>query len=226
MMRGTIIRRSLRAGLVAVLALAALPAFAGSGGNVLPPSARPHGYTLTDMARALALFTTGGNDPDFYPDTPFQVLFADEFNVDVVDNKLEVSGSNTITVPAGTSLYMPITNIDDSPPVLGTFPTTPSQAVSYFSDPRQLGLEEVQVIVDGQVTPIGPAYLAGPVETPLNDGGTHIITLGVFLTPLSPGTHTVGFSHRYTGDLILDILGGLSAWESNFEYTVRVVPGR
>ena len=50
---------------------------AARGGNVLPPRATPHGYSLDDMASALALFDTSGNDLQFYPKTPFQILFQD-----------------------------------------------------------------------------------------------------------------------------------------------------
>ena len=229
MMRNTTVRRHRAACVAAALVLVVLPAaLAGGGGNVLPPGARPHGVTLADMARALALFTTNGNDPDFYPDTPFQVLFADpdSFEFNVVGDELLETGSNTFTVRPGTSFYMPLFNVDDSPPILGTFPTTARGAVGYVFDPEQLGLGDVEVVVDGRATAIGPAWLAGPVQTPpLGDGGgTHIITLGVFLTPLSVGTHTVSFSGRYTGDLIEPALG-FPAFGGAFTYTVHVVPG-
>jgi hypothetical protein len=202
------------------------PALAG-GGRVLPPNATPYGYTLADMARALALFTTSFNDPDFYPDTPFQILYADpdSFAFDVEGDTLVESGSNTITVKAGTAFYMPMFNIDDSPPILGNFPTTARAALGYVFNARQLGLEDVEVVVDGQTTDVGPGYLAGPITTPpLNDGGgTHIITLGVFIAPLSVGTHTVSFSGQYTGDLIGPVIG-FPAFAGDFTYTVNVVP--
>jgi len=215
--------------LTVAVALALLAGLVGSAvaGGILPPKAKPHGYTLADMARAVALFTTSGNDPDFYPDTPFQILFADpdsigfEFDGDV----LVQTGSNTFTVQAGTAFYMPMFNVDDSPPVFGNFPTTRSAAVSYVFDSDQLGLEDVEVVVDGEVKDIGPAHLVGPLETPpLNDGGgTHIITLGVFLPPLPVGTHTVSFSGQFAGDLISQVLG-LDAVAGAFTYTVNVVP--
>ena len=46
----------------------------GRSARVLPPSAAPLGYTREDMTGLLALFTTSGNDPAYYPDTPFQIL--------------------------------------------------------------------------------------------------------------------------------------------------------
>src|SRR5919109_644876 len=101
----------------AVALLAGLVGSAVAGG-ILPPKAKPHGYTLADMARAVALFTTSGNNPDFYPDTPFQILFADpdSFTFDFDGNVLTQTGSNTFTVKAGTAFYMPMFNADDSPP--------------------------------------------------------------------------------------------------------------
>jgi hypothetical protein len=201
---------------------------AGGGGKILPPHARPHGYTLEEMTSLVALFSTSGGDLQFYPSTPFQILFADpstrEFNV--VDDALVESGSNTITVCPGTPFYMPMFNVTDSPPIFGTFPADASSAVSYVYDPAQLGLEDAQVVLDGATVSIGPAYLAGPVTTPpLNDGGgTHIITLGVFLSPLSVGTHTVSFSGQYAGDLIEPVVR-FPVFGADFSYTVVVVPG-
>ena len=45
------------------------------GGQVMPPSARPQGFSLTEMARLTAPFTTSSNDHVFYPVTPFQILY-------------------------------------------------------------------------------------------------------------------------------------------------------
>ena len=42
---------------------------------VLPPAAKPFGWSLERMTGALAVFTASGNNPAFYPDTPFQVLY-------------------------------------------------------------------------------------------------------------------------------------------------------
>jgi hypothetical protein len=44
------------------------------GGHVLPPGARPDGFSLEDMARLMGQFTTSGNDLKYYPKTPFQIL--------------------------------------------------------------------------------------------------------------------------------------------------------
>ena len=63
--------------MVAVSALACLvaaPAVSAAGGPVMPANARPHGTTLTDMTKALAVFTASGNSAPL-PVTPFQVLY-------------------------------------------------------------------------------------------------------------------------------------------------------
>ncbi len=215
-------------GLAFALAASAGIACAGSGGTVLPPGANSHGYTLTDMTKAVALFTTSGNNPAYYPTTPFQVLFADpdtEVFTFPEDGGLLVSGGNSFTVPRGTPFYLPIDNADDSPPIAGVFPTDPSAAADYIFDPAQVGGRNFEVIVDGQRTPIDAWYLAGPVETPplLDGGGTHIITLGTFLSPMSIGTHTVTIRGGYYGDLVIGTYG-LAYIAEDLTYVVRVVP--
>ena len=69
-------------------------------------------------------------------------------------------------------------------------------------------------------TPLPPSYLSGLITQPLPDGGTHIITLGVFLQPLSPGTHTVSINITLSGELI----GGSVSFGDS--YTVTVSPSR
>jgi hypothetical protein len=209
------------------------PAQAG-GGDVLPASAKPHGYSLTDMTRLSALFFTSGNDGAYYPETPFQILYAD-FGTAIftpVDGGLDIKATNDFSgkhaVHAGTPFYLPLFNVDDSPPIWGTFPTSPSQAARYVFDHNQVGLDYLVVNVDGRSTMIGRAYVAGPVEQsdpPLLDGGgTHIITVGVFLTPLSPGTHVVSFSGQNSG-LAFQAATGLAFLRAETTYTVEVVPG-
>lgn len=211
---------------MALALLAGLGGLAVAGG-ILSPKAKPHGYSLADMAQAVALFTTSGNDSDFYPDTPFQILFFDPDSLafDLDGDVLVQTGSNTFTVQAGTAFYMPMFNADDSPPVLGNFPTTSSDVVDYVFGEDQLGLENVEVVIDGQTTAIGQGYVVGPLDTPPlnNGGGTHIITVGVFLPPLPVGTHTVSFSLQLTGDVITQVFG-LSAIAGEFTYTVNVMP--
>jgi hypothetical protein len=168
-----------------------LPGGQLAGGEVMPPSARPFGFSLRDAAGKNAQFVTSGNNPQFFPTTPFQMLFADPNTIgfsSLPGNGLLETGSNSFRVPEGTKFYVPIQNVDDSPPVVGIFPTSSSTAASYWFDSSQLG-ESQFIVVDGKTTSIGATYLVGPITTqPLQDGGgTHIITIGVFLTPLNKG---------------------------------------
>jgi len=184
--------------------------FALSGGGVvLPPHAMPHGYSLRDMARETALFLTSSNNPQYYPHTPFQVLYFDPSTLQATmpDGGTAVTGGNSFHVSPGTSFYVNLLNSDDSPPIVGNFPTDASGAADYFFDPKQLGVTNTEIIVDGKSTPVGAAYVAGPVETPpLLDvppgvtGGTHMIELAVFLTPMSAGTHKVEIKGEFAGD--------------------------
>jgi hypothetical protein len=227
--------------LMAASLLATAPAFADNGrdhddgpptgaggGEVLPPDARPHGYSLADMAGAIAQFTTSQNQPQFFPKTPFQILYYDPstltFTTDVTGG-ITGSGRNSFTVTPGTSFYLPIDGADDSPPVLGVWPTDRRTARFYFFDPSQIGAKDFEVIVDGHRTVVGPSYLARPIETaPLQDGGgTHILTLGVFLSPMSVGTHSVTIRGGYYGALI-DSTIGVPFYAEEFTYTVKVAP--
>src|SRR4051794_21238131 len=84
--------RSIVAALVMVLALTATTGLARAGGNVMPPTAQPRGYSLTDMAAAVANFSISGNDVSFLPRTPFQIIY----------NR----PGRTFTIRAGTPLYL------------------------------------------------------------------------------------------------------------------------
>jgi hypothetical protein len=65
---------------------------------------------------------------------------------------------------------------------------------------------------------IQPAWRLG-LTPPLPDGGgTHVITLGVFLTPLNKGSHTVSIKTRLDGSLI----SSLNFIEGDLIYTVIV----
>jgi len=211
---------------VGLTALAAAPAAAG-GGAVLPGSARPHGYSIDDMTAALASFSTSGNDLGQLPDTPFQLLYVADNGAFVPDDGgFTLIGENAFTVDPGTMFFVPLWNADDSPPVAGSFPTTKKGAISYFFDPSQLGAQ-FRIVVDGQATTVDGAYVGGPVTTaPLPDGGgTHLITLGVFLAPLPPGTHTVTIDGGLFGDLVSQTLG-IDFLGEEITYTVNVLsPG-
>jgi hypothetical protein len=199
---------------------------APGGGDVLPATANAHGYSLTDMAGATALFNTGGG-PSQLPNTPFQVLYVDPNTVTVnqVNGGLVVGGSNQFTVKPGTPFYVPLAYSDDSPPIVGSFPTTPQAAADYIFSHDQNGLVDAQIVVDGHATSIGAAYVAGPVHTsPLADGGgTHYIAVGALLTPMSPGVHTVTISGEFSGAAFQQTYG-LAFEQFAFTYTVTVQP--
>jgi len=233
MTRSSVLRTVARFAVLLALAAALIApgtAFAYPvGGSVLPPDARPKGYSLTEMARRLALFTTSGNDPSRYPNTPFQILYFDPgtLTYDSSGGGLAYRGTNAFTVESGTPYFVPLHNADDSPPVLGVFPRSQAGAKRYFFDPSQLGGRGYEIIVDGVSTPIGPRYVAGPVKTPplLDGGGTHMITLGAFLRPLPPGTHTITIRGGLYGDLLPPTYD-ITYLTSDFTYQVTVRPPR
>jgi hypothetical protein len=201
---------------------------APGGGDVLPATAHAHGYTLTDTAGATALFLTSGNDPSLYPNTPFQTLYVDPatLTVNSVNGGLVAGGSNQFTVKPGTPFYVPVATVDDSPPIIGTFPTTPQAAADYVFSHDQVGMRDLQIVVDGHATSIGAGYTAGPVQTPplLDGGGSHIITMGAFLTPLSPGVHTVTISGVIGSGVAFQQATGLAFQQEAFTYTITVQP--
>ena len=99
-------------------------------GVVLDPSATPLGVSLTQMATALGQFGASGNDLQFYPQTPFQILFAAKFSQHQTTcpgggTGLVLKTTNTFVVPDGTPLFVPLGAIDNAPPFFGKFPTSP-----------------------------------------------------------------------------------------------------
>jgi hypothetical protein len=198
------------------------------GGEVLSATAHPNGNTLTDMASETALFLTSGNDPSRYPNTPFQILYYNPATLTViqVNGGLVAGAINQFTVKPGTPFYVPLATVDDSPPLIGTFPTTPQAAADYVFSHDQVGMRDLQIVVDGHATSIGAAYAAGPVHTPplLDGGGSHIITVGAFLTPLSPGVHTVTISGVIGSGVAFQQATGLAFQQEVFTYTVTVQP--
>jgi probable HAF family extracellular repeat protein len=202
-----------------------VPAAQG-GGQVLPATDSPDGYSLTDMARAIALFNTSGNNPAYYPNTPFQILYVDPATESFTPSGGGVveTGTNSFVVAPDTQFYVPLLSLDDSPPILGTFPTDPNATANYVFGHDQVGATNLAITVDGQARSLGAAYAAGPVQTPplLDGGGTHFIAVGAFLSPLSPGTHTVTISGLLDG-LAFQQGTGLSFLQFQFTYTVTVM---
>ena len=192
MFKSKAIPAPLRAGVFAVLL--ALVAAAQAGGNVLPSSAKPKGYSLTDAARATAVFNTGPHDAA-PPALPFYTLTDDA------------------TVKPGTTLYVPVFYADDSGVVEGEFPAdvNDQQAdAAYLMGlvKNDFGVDAFIVVVDGKVTVLDDDYVAGTKTAPLQDGppfGTNYIVSGAFLTPLTPGTHTVGIGGIIDGEPVVFI---------------------
>jgi hypothetical protein len=188
------------------------------GGNVLPPTAKPKGYSLTDIAKATAFFATRGADgprgrsKSNEPNVPFQILYDSNIN----------EPHNTFSVRPGTMLYVPIFFVSDAPPA-GNFPDVDdrSEIEHYIFSDEELGAQSVEIEVDGKITSIvgdsaDPRYIVGVATEPLADGGTHYITGAVFLTPLTKGTHTITIRATFTGAVV----GGL--FEFEIPYTVIV----
>ena len=181
--RGGLVRRSflflvLAAGTTGLSMASAVAASASQSGSVdgavLPPSAKPHGTSLTEMVSKTALFQSSlnaGNQPGNPinpPKTPFQILYT------------YVNSTNHFQVRTGTFFYVPVVNFDDSPPVqgcvqpgvagtpgcTGVWPENNLEARSYLFDPSKCHGHDLSITVDGVTTLLGPNYLAGPVTTP------------------------------------------------------------
>jgi hypothetical protein len=213
-------------------ALTVLPGIAfAQGGNVMPATAHSHGFSLEDMATKLAPFDASGNNMQYYPQTPFQVLFISNSSGTTVTcpdqgSGLLFTGTNAFVVSSGTPFFVPLFSFDDSPPVIPVFPAQHSLAGNYVFDPLQVGGRDFEVIVDGSSTKIGPEYVAGPITsaTPLPDTATHLIQLGVFLTPMSVGTHVVTIKGQIAGAGVFPTIGQ-HCLQEDFDYLVKVVPG-
>lgn len=188
---------------------------------VVPADGRPKGMSLTDMAASVARFTLSGNDPKLYPETPFQVLFASDVDVEMVAGGVVASGRNMFTVTAGTEFFVPVFILDDALPVVPGFPSACSEAASYVFDPATCGARDFEIVIDGVATAIGPEYLVGPI--PAGDTGIHVLTLGAFLGPLTLGPHTVVIRGGVFGRAHAETFG-IAFIQEEFTYLVEVVP--
>src|SRR5687767_6813452 len=89
------------AGAIAALCSAMASSALATSSPVLPPTAKPLGWSLERMTGALAVFTASGNNPVYYPDTPFQVLYVKDgaFQFEALPpDGLRITGSSTFTV--------------------------------------------------------------------------------------------------------------------------------
>jgi len=178
-------------------------------GKVLPPAAKPHGWTLDDMDDAVAIFSISGNDPAFYPDTPFQIIYR--------------RPGNTYSVEPGTFFYIKFFFIDDSPPIAGDWPEDEAGAGDYLFGRDQLGGHDFEIEVDGVITSLDdPGYIGGPVATPGSpDGSEHLIQVGAFMSPLPKGTHAVTIRAVLDGVVALEAFGGPFAAEIHYTIVVE-----
>ncbi len=197
-----------------ILAGAIASGQAGSG-SVLPPEARPLGYSIDDMASAVAIFSITGNDPAYYPDTPFQIIYRK-------GPLQDPTGANTFVVKPGTFLYLKFFFINDAEPVIGDFPTDKSEVAGYIFGPDQLGGHDLEVEIDGQITSLdSPGYVGGPVATPNSpDGSENLLQIGAFVSPLKKGTHTIVIRGVFDGQAFVDAVGG--PFTAEITYTVIV----
>jgi len=179
------------------------------GGKVLPPRAQPHGYSLDEMASAVANFSITGNNPAYYPDTPFQIIY--------------LTADNTFTVSRGTYLYVKFFFIDDAEPVIGDWPARKRDADEYIFGETQLGGHDLEVEVDGEIFSLDrPGYVGGPVATPDSpDGSEHLIQIGAFVSPLKKGTHTLTIRGVFDGVALVQAIGGPYEFEVNYTIIVE-----
>jgi hypothetical protein len=189
----------------------------GKPSAVLPADAKPHGYSLEDMAWITAAFNISDRLGPL-PHTPFQILFQSK------------SQDGTFHVREGTHLYMPVVFNDDSLPIIGNFPRNVKnrRAVQhYWFSQRELGTVATEVVVDGKAVQLGARYVAGAMfSEPLADGATRYLTTAVFIAPLPPGAHTITAHFKATGDALrVDPVAEFfpdGLFEFSLEYTVIV----
>jgi hypothetical protein len=167
--------------------------FADGTANVLPSSAQPLGYSLSQLAEDTAVYNTGAATSNpatpVPPSIPFTVLEGDT------------------SVASNTYLYLPIFYSDDSGGAVPATPTGPAfpsdvtnqaAAANYVDSyaSYNYGVSQFVVFVDGQVQGLDDSYITGVVTSPLLDGtpaGTNYMSVAAVISPLSIGEHTVGF---------------------------------
>ncbi len=178
--------------LMAVLGVltCAASALAG-GGKVLPPDAKPKGYSLSEMAVATAAYNEDQSEP--LPKVPFHVLVDDA------------------TVERGSMLYLPVFYTDNAPPLaVSPFPKDirdQEEDADYLLDTADDytgdDITAFFVQVEGKTTILCDDYVVGARTAPLPDGATDYIVAAAFLTPLKPGVHTVSFGGIIDGEPVV-----------------------
>lgn len=167
-------------GMVTMLTMCASAAPSGGRGGVVQP---PDRAMLSEAASVTADYNVGGGTA---PNVPYEIL---------------AGGAGDYTASPRTSFYVPIFFADDAPPLaVPGFPRNLKSAdavTDYLIDAIDAfaGVNDVvatYVEVDGNVTVLGNPYTVGVDAPSLSDGGNHYIVSAVFLSPLPPGTHTIG----------------------------------
>jgi hypothetical protein len=185
--------------------------------GVLPAEARPHGYSLSDMARLTAAFNVSDRLGPL-PNTPFQILYESAHQ------------NGTFHVRENTHLYLPVAFSDNSPPILGNFPRSVlnQRAVKhYWFSQREIGTTITDVTIDGKTYKLGARHVAGAVFTePLPTSGTQYLVAAAFIAPLPVGVHTITAHFVASGDALrqppFDELFPDGFFEANLKYTVIV----
>lgn len=179
-------RRSWFSVLGAILCLLAFAAPASAkSGQILPPTAQLKGYSLVEAAAATAFFNSGSRAEDELPKGfPFQILYLPDG-----------AETNTFRVKPGTFLYVPVVWDDTLANV-----SDPEAVQDHYVNQEKLGAEYLNIVVDGKRTTLDPEYAVG-VETP-GLRPYKYTTVAAFVSPLSPGTHTVTIEGRLTGKLL------------------------
>src|SRR6185503_13306056 len=112
------------------------------------------------------------------------------------------------------SFFIPVFSFNDSPPVIGNFPTDSSQAASYIFGAADVGAHDAEIEVDGQITALDASHLSDLVSTPnLPFGGSQTILLGAFLTPLPKGTHIIKIRATWDGVALVATVGSSVSFE-------------
>ncbi len=215
-----------------ILGLAAPGTAADGDGRVLSASATPYGISLAQMVKLTAAFQTSGRDLRYFPHTPLKILFVQNQDVKVipVGKGFEIVGQRSFSFSRGSVLWVPMSYGDDSPPVIGTFPTTHTQALHYWFDKSGLGASRAQIVIDGAARSLDHDYLTGPVTTDqLKDCGgdvacgRHLVVESAFLAGLPAGKHTIEVLLNLDGALLkTPEAGGIPFLRTDLTYHVTI----
>jgi hypothetical protein len=196
----------LRAVVGASLGLLACAGSAMAGGGVVQPaSSTPLGYSLSTLAQDTAAYNVAASQGitpvPAVPNIPFNVL----------EGNTSVSNSSY--------LYLPVFFADNSLPFSDALSATfPASVANQATDAawldnyvlQEYGVSSFLVQVDGVNTTLSDSYIVGVSTGTLPDGayrstdaGPDYITDAAVLSPLSYGTHTIGFGGYINGNPVI-----------------------